>query len=35
MKIAVASQNKTAITEHAGHCRKFWIYETKECCYYC
>lgn len=28
MKIAVASQNKTAITEHAGHCRKFWIYET-------
>ncbi|CBN55607.1 MULTISPECIES: NifB/NifX family molybdenum-iron cluster-binding protein [Kamptonema] len=28
MKIALASQNKTAITEHAGHCRKFWIYET-------
>jgi predicted Fe-Mo cluster-binding NifX family protein len=30
MKIAVASQNKTAITEHAGHCRKFWIYENKD-----
>ena len=30
MKIALASQNKTAITEHAGHCQKFWIYETKE-----
>ncbi|WP_449419913.1 NifB/NifX family molybdenum-iron cluster-binding protein [Phormidium nigroviride] len=28
MKIALSSQNKTAITEHAGHCRKFWIYET-------
>lgn len=30
MKIAIASQNKTTITEHAGHCQKFWIYETKE-----
>ncbi|HAN73627.1 MAG TPA: dinitrogenase iron-molybdenum cofactor biosynthesis protein, partial [Planktothrix sp. UBA8402] len=26
MKIAVTSQNKTSITEHSGHCRKFWIY---------
>ncbi|MEQ9669574.1 NifB/NifX family molybdenum-iron cluster-binding protein [Coleofasciculus sp. G2-EDA-02] len=30
MKIAVASQNKTSITEHAGHCHKFWIYEIKD-----
>lgn len=30
MKIAVASQNTTTITEHAGHCLKFWIYETRE-----
>lgn len=30
MKIAVASQNKTTITEHSGHCLKFWIYETKD-----
>ena len=28
MKIAVASQNREQITEHAGLCRKFWIYET-------
>jgi predicted Fe-Mo cluster-binding NifX family protein len=27
MKIAVASQNRHQITEHAGRCRKFWIYE--------
>ena len=27
MKIAVTSQNRKAITEHAGKCRKFWIYE--------
>jgi len=30
MKIAVASQNRHTITEHAGRCRKFWIYETSE-----
>ena len=30
MKIAVASQNREQITEHAGRCRKFWIYETEE-----
>ncbi|NET89112.1 MAG: dinitrogenase iron-molybdenum cofactor biosynthesis protein [Kamptonema sp. SIO1D9] len=30
MKIAVASQNKTTITEHTGHCLKFWIYEINE-----
>ena len=27
MKIAVASQNRREITEHAGRCRKFWIYD--------
>lgn len=26
MKIAVASQNRKAITDHTGRCRKFWIY---------
>jgi predicted Fe-Mo cluster-binding NifX family protein len=27
MKIAVTSQDRKTITEHAGKCRKFWIYE--------
>lgn len=27
MKIAVTSQNRRDITEHAGRCRKFWIYD--------
>ncbi|MDY0208528.1 MAG: NifB/NifX family molybdenum-iron cluster-binding protein [Pseudomonas sp.] len=26
MKIAVTSQNRKIITEHAGRCRKFWIF---------
>lgn len=26
-KIAVTSQNRKTVTEHAGKCRKFWIYE--------
>ena len=30
MKIAVASQNRHAITEHAGRCRKFWIYQVEQ-----
>ena len=30
MKIAVASQNRKQITEHAGRCRKFWIYDIAE-----
>lgn len=30
MKIAVTSQNRRTITEHAGKCRKFWIYETDQ-----
>jgi predicted Fe-Mo cluster-binding NifX family protein len=29
MKIAVASQNRRTITDHAGKCRKFWIYHLK------
>jgi predicted Fe-Mo cluster-binding NifX family protein len=28
MKIAVTSQNRKNVTEHAGRCRKFWIFET-------
>ncbi|MGQ9871663.1 NifB/NifX family molybdenum-iron cluster-binding protein [Leptodesmis sp.] len=27
MKIAVSSQNQTAVTAHLGHCQKFWIYD--------
>ncbi|MEA5574661.1 NifB/NifX family molybdenum-iron cluster-binding protein [Calothrix sp. UHCC 0171] len=27
MKIAVASQNKSSVTDHTGKCRKFWIYD--------
>ncbi len=30
MKIAVTSQNRRAITEHAGKCRKFWIYDIEQ-----
>ena len=30
MKIAVASQNRRTIMEHAGRCRNFWIYETEQ-----
>ena len=30
MKIAVTSQNRRTITEHAGKCRKFWIYDIEE-----
>ena len=26
MKIAVTSQNRKNVTEHAGRCRKFWIF---------
>jgi len=26
MKIAVTSQNRKSITEHAGRCRKFWVF---------
>jgi len=30
MKIAIACQNENQITAHAGHCRKFWIYDTED-----
>ncbi|MCC6135925.1 MAG: nitrogen fixation protein [Candidatus Contendobacter sp.] len=30
MKIAVTSQNRRTITEHAGKCRKFWIYNVDQ-----
>jgi len=30
MKIAVTSQNRRSITEHAGKCRKFWIYDIEQ-----
>jgi len=26
MRIAVASQNRRAVTDHTGRCRRFWIY---------
>ncbi|MGA8055768.1 MAG: NifB/NifX family molybdenum-iron cluster-binding protein [Burkholderiales bacterium] len=29
MKIAVTSQNREAVTAHAGKCRKFWIYDVE------
>ena len=30
MKIAVTSQNRRTVTEHAGKCRKFWIYDIEQ-----
>ena len=30
MQIAVTSQNAKSITEHAGKCRKFWIYDIEQ-----
>lgn len=29
MKIAVTSQNRKIITEHAGRCRNFWVFITE------
>ena len=29
-KIAVCSQNRKTVTEHAGKCRKFWIYDVEQ-----
>ncbi|MDR2787419.1 MAG: hypothetical protein LBD06_03490 [Candidatus Accumulibacter sp.] len=29
LRIAVCSQNRRTITEHAGRCRKFWVYEIR------
>ena len=30
MKIAVCSQNRKTVTDHAGKCRKFWIYSVRD-----
>lgn len=30
MQIAITSQNRKTITEHAGKCRKFWIYDINQ-----
>jgi predicted Fe-Mo cluster-binding NifX family protein len=30
MKIAVTSQNRKIITEHAGRCRRFWVFEVED-----
>ena len=30
VKIAVCSQNRKTVTEHAGKCRKFWIYDVMQ-----
>jgi predicted Fe-Mo cluster-binding NifX family protein len=30
LKIAVCSQNRKTVTEHAGKCRKFWIYDVMQ-----
>lgn len=30
MKIAVTSQNRKVITEHAGRCRNFWVFTTQD-----
>ena len=29
MKIAVTSENSSTVTDHAGRCARFWIYETE------
>ena len=29
-KIAVCSQNRKTVTEHAGKCRKFWVYNIEQ-----
>lgn len=30
MQIAITSQNRKTITEHAGKCRNFWIYDIEQ-----
>jgi predicted Fe-Mo cluster-binding NifX family protein len=30
LRIAVCSQNRKTVTEHAGKCRKFWIFEVRQ-----
>lgn len=29
LRIAVSSQNRKTVTDHAGRCRKFWVYEIR------
>ncbi|NGX17589.1 NifB/NifX family molybdenum-iron cluster-binding protein [Wenzhouxiangella sp. XN24] len=29
MKVAVTSQNRKEVTEHAGRCRKFWLFDVE------
>jgi predicted Fe-Mo cluster-binding NifX family protein len=29
MKIAVTSENRSTVTDHAGRCGKFWVYQTE------
>ena len=29
-RIAVCSQNRKTVTEHAGKCRKFWVYDVEQ-----
>lgn len=30
LRIAVSSQNRRTVTDHAGRCRKFWVYEIRQ-----
>ena len=30
LKIAVSSQDRQTVTDHAGRCRKFWVYEIRQ-----
>lgn len=30
LRIAVSSQNRKTVTDHAGRCRKFWVYEIRQ-----
>ena len=29
MKIAVTSENRNTVTDHAGRCARFWVYQTE------
>lgn len=29
MRIAIASQNRRAVTGHAGRCRRFWVFDVR------
>ena len=30
MKIAVTSQNRKTVTDHAGRCRRFWVFDVEQ-----